>query len=169
MSIAGSAIGAGLKVGGGIFGGVSASKAMRKVIDSIKKQQKENENWYNRRYYEDATQRADAQHILTQTQDSIRKSNQAAAASAAVAGGTDESMAAAREAGNRALADATSRIAVAGEARKDDIEQQYLNNKANLNQQLNNARVGKANAIASAVNGVANTGADIANMWNEED
>ena len=51
----------------GFLGGITGARAERKVQDSIKKQQRENEDWFNRRYNEDSTQRADAQRILTRT------------------------------------------------------------------------------------------------------
>ena len=73
----------------------------------------------------------------------------------AVMGGTDESVAAAKEANAKALADTASQIAVNAEARKDAIEQQYLQTDNELTQQLNAIQQGKANAIAGAVKGVA--------------
>ena len=161
----GSLVSGAMKIGGGIFGGIKASKAMKKVKANLNNQMKENQNWYDRRYNEDSTQRADAQRILTMTQDSIRKRNQAAAGSQAVMGGTDEAVAAARAANNQAMADATSQIAVAGEARKDNIEQQYMNTKANLNSQLNDLEMKKANAVSQAVQGVANAGGGLAGLF----
>ena len=89
------------------------------------------------------------------TEDSIRNRNRAAAGTQAVMGGTEESVAAAKAANNRALADAAAQIAVAGEQRKDAIEQQYLQRDAQLQEQLNNMEAGRANAIAGAVQGVS--------------
>ena len=136
-------------IGGTIFGGISASKAMKKVKKNIEEQQRKNQDWYDRRYNEDATQRADAQRILTITQENIRQRNQQAAGTQAVMGGTEESVAAARAANNQALADATSQIAVNADRRKDQS-------------QLNNLEINKANAISQAVQGVAKAGAGIA-------
>ena len=99
---------------------------------------------------------ADAQRILTQTEESIKQRNKAAAGSAAVMGGTDESVAAAKEANNKALADATSQIAADAEARKDNIEATYMQNDNALVEQLNAIEQGKANAISGAVQGVTN-------------
>lgn len=151
MGLIGSAIG----VAGSIFGGISASKAMNRMKKNIEAQRKQNQDWYDRRYNEDATQRADAQRILTQTEQSIKNRNQQAAGSQAVMGGTDESTAAAKAANNQALADATSQIAVNADARKDQIEQTYQQNEANYVNQLNQLEQGKASAIAGAVQGVA--------------
>ena len=79
MGIIGSSIGGALGIGASIFGGISASKAMKNVKKNLESQMKENQDWYDRRYNEDATQRADAQRILTITNENIRKRNQAAA------------------------------------------------------------------------------------------
>ena len=150
---------------GSIFGGISASKAMKKVKKNLQAQQQANKDWYNRRYYEDATQRADAQRILTKTEESIRNRNRQAAGAQAVMGGTEESVAAAKMANNEALADATSQIAVNAEARKDQIEQTYQQRDAQINDALNNLEQQKAQAISSAVQGVAQAGAGIAGAF----
>ena len=155
MGLIGSAIGA----AGSIFGGISASKAIRKMRKNIEAQRKSNQDWYDRRYNEDATQRADAQRILTQTEESIKNRNQQAAGAQAVMGGTDESTAAAKAANNQALADATSQIAVNADARKDQIEQAYKAKDDAYADQLNQLQQKKAEAIAGAVQGVASAAA----------
>ena len=161
----GSLIGGALQIGSSIFGGISASKAMNKVKSNLEDQQKQNEAWYNRRYNEDATQRADAQRILAKTEESIRNRNRQAAATQAVAGGTEESLAAAKAANNEALAEATSQIAVAGDRRKDAVEQQYMQRDAALNDALNNMELRKADAISSAVKGVGSAAGGIAGAF----
>ena len=165
MGIFGSAIGGALGIGGAIFGGISASKAMKRAKKMVEEQKKENQDWYDRRYNEDSTQRADAQRILTQTNEAIRQRNQAAAGSAAVMGGTEESVAATKAANAQAIADATSQIAVNGERRKDQIESQYMQTKADLNDKLNNLEQAKAQAVSQAVQGVAQAGAGIAGAF----
>ena len=165
MGIFGSAIGGALGIGGAIFGGSSASKAMKQAKEMVEEQKKENQDWYDRRYNEDSSQRADAQRILTQTNEAIRQRNQAAAGSAAVMGGTEESVAATKAANAQAIADATSQIAVNGERRKDQIESQYLQTKSDLNQQLQNLEIGKANAVSQAVQGMASAGANMAGLF----
>lgn len=151
MGLIGSAIGA----AGSIFGGIKASKAMKKAKRNVEAQRQKNQDWYDRRYNEDATQRADAQRILTQTEESIKQRNKAAAGSAAVMGGTDESVAAVKEANNKTLADVISQIAADAETRKDNIEATYLQNDNALAEQINAIEQGKAQAIGQAVQGVA--------------
>lgn len=165
MGLFGSIAGGALGAAGSIFGGISASKAMRRVKKNLQAQKEANQNWYDRRYNEDATQRADAQRILTQTEESIRNRNRQAAGAQAVMGGTDESTAAAKAANAQALADATSQIAVNAENRKDQIEQTYQQRDSQINEALNNLDMNKAQAISQAVQGVAKAGAGIAGAF----
>lgn len=165
MGLFGSIAGGALGAVGSIFGGISASKAMKKVKKNLQAQKQANQDWYDRRYNEDATQRADAQRILTMTEEAIRNRNRQAAGAQAVMGGTEESVAAAKAANNQALADATSQIAVNDEARKDQIEQTYQQRDAQINDALNNLEINKAQAISSAVKGVAQAGAGMAGAF----
>ena len=165
MGLIGSIAGGALGAAGSIFGGISASKAMRRVKNNLQAQKEANQNWYDRRYNEDATQRADAQRILTQTEESIRNRNRQAAGAQAVMGGTDESTAAAKAANAQALADATSQIAAGAENRKDQIEQTYQQRDSQINEALNNLEMNKAQAISQAVQGVAKAGAGIAGAF----
>ena len=161
----GSIIGGALKAGGAIFGGISASKAMKKAKKNVEAQRKKNQDWYDQRYNEDATQRADAQRILTQTEESIKQRTRAAAGSAAVMGGTDESVAAAKAANNQALADATAQIAANADARKESIEATYLANDNALTEQLNNLELKKAQAIKEAAMAVGDVGSSVAGAF----
>ena len=172
----GSLIGGAMKIGGSIFGGYKASQAMKQVRKNLDNQLRENQDWYDRRYNEDATQRADAQRMLAMTNQAIKERNKAAAGTQAVMGGTEESVAATKAANANALADTASQIAVAGANRKDDIENKYIANKANINKQLNDMQTQKANNIVNAVNGVSsaandiavNSGLDDIQLWNRK-
>lgn len=158
----GSLIGGAMKIGGSIFGGIKASQAMKQVRRNLEQQQRENQDWYDRRYNEDATQRADAQRMLTMTNEAIKNRNRGAAGTQAVMGGTEESVAATKAANANALADTASQIAVAGANRKDQVESQYQARKDTINKQLNDMQTQKANNIISAVNGVSSAASDIA-------
>ena len=160
----GGAIGAGLSVIGGIFGGNSASKAMKRVRNNINQQRTDNRNWYDRRYNEDATQRADAQAAITRVEESMRNRNRHTAGTQAVMGGTEESVAAAKEANNQALAEVTSNIVVNGERRKDAIEAQYQAKDEALQSELNDLERWKAGNVAQAIQGVVQAGSNIAGI-----
>lgn len=164
----GAIISGALGAAGGIMGGIGKNDAIARQTAAINKQKRDNENWYNRRYNEDATQRADAQRMLTITEEAIKRRNRAAAGRQAVMGGTDESVAAEKERNNEAYANVVSQIAAAGEARKDAIEQQYLNRKDSLEdaqmgldaQRASGTDIASA-AIGGASNGIGNAASGI--------
>ncbi len=158
----GSIIGAGMQAAGAIWGGISAAKSAKKVKQNIEEQKQKNQDWYDRRYNEDATQRADAQRLITMTEESIKKRNKAAAGTAAVMGGSTESVAAEKAVNNEALAETTSKIAADASARKDAIEAAYQERDANLEQQLNQTEMQKQQAISQAVQGVTGAASGIA-------
>ena len=83
-------------------------------------------------------------------------------------GGTEESVASAKAINNEAIADATSNIAVASEARKADIENTYLANKSDLNDQLNQLGREHGKMIRDSVSGIGNSAGSIAEALNKD-
>ena len=150
----GTLIGAGLGAAASIYGGIKARRAAAEANLMLERQKAENQAWYDRRYNEDATQRADAQRMLTMTMDRMRRRNKAAAGTAAVMGSSPEAVAIEKEANAQALADTASQIAAAGAARKDAIENQYMANKQGLQQQQMGLQQQKAQNIGQAAAGV---------------
>lgn len=161
----GAAIRAGISAIGGIFGGMSASKAMRNVKNNLNQQRAENRNWFDRRYNEDATQRADAVAAVTQMQEAIRQRNKAAEGAQAVAGATEEAAAATKEANAQAHADAVSHIASDAANRKDSIESQYLSKDEALQSELNDLERTKAQQVSQATDKVTQTAANISQLF----
>lgn len=158
----GALIGAGLSVASSIAGGIANRNARRKQEQMIAQQQRENQAWYDRTYNADPTKRADTVRLLTQMQEQIKNRNKAARGRQAVMGGTEDSTTAVKEANNKTLADTTSQIVAANDARKDNIEQQYMNRKNQLQNQQMGIDAEKAADTANAVAGVAGTAANIA-------
>lgn len=158
----GTLIGAGLGLASSIAGGIANRKARQKQEQMIAQQQKENQAWYDRKYNEDPTKRADTVRLLTQMQEQIKNRNKAAKGRQAVMGGTEDSTTAVKEANNKTLADTTSQIVAANDARKDNIEQQYMARKSQLQGQQMGLEAEKAADTANAVAGVAGTAANIA-------
>ena len=158
----GALIGAGLGLASSIAGGIANRKARRKQEQMLAQQQRENQAWYDRRYNEDPTKRADTVRLLTQMQEQIKNRNRAAKGRQAVMGGTEDSTTAVKEANNKTLADTTSQIVAANEARKDAIEQQYQQNKRSIQSQQMQMEAEKSADTANVVAGVAGTAANIA-------
>ena len=149
-------IGTLISVGAGILGSVMSSRTARKQQESqqteLDRQKAENAAWYNRRFYEDGTQRADVQRSLTRAQDTLRRNSRAASGQAAVTGASNATVAATKEANNQAYADMVSQAAATAEARKDAVEQGYLEQKRNLSKQQIEADANRANAQIGAIN-----------------
>lgn len=158
----GTLIGAGLGLASSIAGGIANRKARQKQEQMIAQQQKENQAWYDRKYNEDPTKRADTVRLLTQMQEQIKNRNKAAKGRQAVMGGTEDSTTAVKEANNKTLADTTSQIVAANDARKDNIENQYRARNSQLQGQQMSLEAEKAADTANAVAGVAGTAANIA-------
>lgn len=165
MGFIGGAVGGAFKALGAIGGGIAQRKAMKNIKKSIQQEQADNQSLFDREYNADATQRADAQRILTQTAQAIQNRNQQAAGAAAVMGGTEESVAATKAANAAAMSDAASQIAIAGQERKDAVQNRYLARKQQINQQLRDMEQQKADNISSAIQGVADAASDIASSF----
>jgi len=152
--ILGGIIGGATGLFGGLFGGISKNQMLNRQIALVNEQKRENRDWYDRRYNEDATQRADAQAMLTHTAEMIKKNNRSAAGTAAVMGGTDESAAATKEANAKAMSDTTSQIAVAGAQRKDQIEGQFREKQSQLDEKIRQLEAEKVNGLGMVGNAI---------------
>lgn len=165
LPLVGAGLSAASSIGNAIFGGISANRQERGQLKALRKQQKENRDWYNRRYNEDATQRADVQRMLSRTNEAIAARNRAAAGKQRVTGGTDASLASTQQANAAAIGDALSKVAADAEARKDNIEAQYRERKADLDAQEDAVKADAAAArranTAQAATSAVNAGASI--------
>lgn len=160
----GTIIGGALGAAGGLFGGLSRNKMIKQQLEEMARQRGENQAWYDRRYNEDATQRADAQRIISMTEEAMKRRGKAAAGAAAVMGSSDEAVAAANESGNKAVADAAAQIAATADRRKDVIEQQFRTKQDNIDNAMRELKGQRHNAldiandmIGGAANGVASS------------
>ena len=158
----GTLIGAGLGLASSIAGGIANRKARKKQKQLLAQQQRDNQAWYDRKYNEDPTKRADTVRLLTQMQEQIKNRNRAAKGRQAVMGGTEDSTTAVKEANNKTLADTTSQIVAANESRKDAIEQKYQQNKRSIQGQQMQMEAEKSADTANVAAGVAGTAANIA-------
>lgn len=162
MALLGSIIGAGLGLASSIAGGISNSKARKAQRKMLEQQQKDNQAWYDRKYNEDPTKRADTVRFLTQMNETVKNRNKSARGRQAVMGGTEDSTTAEKEANGKTVADATAQIVAANEARKDNVEQQFLNRKQQIQDKQMGMKTEDAANTANVVSGIAGTAANIA-------
>lgn len=129
------AIAAAASTGGGIIKTRRARQQQRKLQQQLDAQKEENQAWYNRRYYEDATQRADNQRLLTQARRTLLNSSKGLAGQSRVQGLSNAAVAAQKEAANESYAGIVSGVAANAAAQKDNIEASYRQRQQQLGTQ----------------------------------
>ena len=136
---------------GSVFGGYQASKAMRRVRAMLKEQQRDNQNWYDRRMNQDFGQTAEAQDAMRRTREYAEELSRKADGARAVSGGTEESGIAAKAQAAKIVGDTAATIAAGGTQAKDAIEQQYLANRQTLKSTETKLEKEKTREIAKAL------------------
>ena len=132
----------------------------------LARRRQEEQNWYDRNYNADPTQRADAQRLINQVSEELKNRNRATAGRAAMGGATEEAVAQEKALGNQTLADVVGDITAANSTRKDRIDEIHHSNVQNIDdaefnmQQAEAAR--KAQNIQTAMQTAGTLGAAIA-------
>lgn len=158
----GALIGAGLSLAGSIAGGISQRNARKRQMRELAERERENQAWFDRKYNEDPLKRASTQRLLTQMNQQIRERNNAAKGRQAVMGGTEDSVTATKEANAKAIADTTSNIVAANDARKDAVENEYMRRKDAIRDARANVKINDAANTAGVVSSVVSTAGSIA-------
>ncbi|WP_418496078.1 hypothetical protein [Coprobacter sp.] len=129
MAGIGSLIGIGAGLLGNIFGGIGSARQREKAQTQLDNQIKENENLFNKDYYQDILSRSDVQNLLRNTRNRIADANKIASNTAVVTGATPESVAAQKKNYAKAYSDLVSNIASQSSLLKQRAEDRYLANK----------------------------------------
>ena len=138
----------------------NAEEAAEEAVQYQKDKGRVLDDWYNRNFYADATQRADAQQLLNRMGEQIRKRNNDAAAMAAVAGASGASLAAGKAANNMAMARAVSQVAADGAGRKDRVADAYMQGRLAQNDALSDIEMQRSKNSADAAKALAATDVD---------
>lgn len=156
IMITAALIGAGASIIGNVLQRNAQERAYKRQQEQLDATRARETAHYNRRYYEDGTQRADTQRALTQAREALLKSNRAAMGSNAVMGGTNAQAAAAKEASNNAYANAVASAAAGAERRKDIVDQNYQTRMDALDAQQMSLDAANDQANAQAIGDAAN-------------
>ena len=158
MGIISSIIGGVTSLGSAIYGAIKSSKANNEARKLIQQQRDDNERWYNIKKNTNYTQRADVQRAITKQRELLDEQLKSSNARSIVGGASDESAALAKDAANKSLAEATADIAAAGAQYQDQVEQQYRQQDAALNQQQVQGLQQQGAATAAAAGQAVNAG-----------
>lgn len=124
----------------GIFGGIKSAKAAREQQRLINEQESKNNAWYNRNYYQNYMESSEAQAAMKRVENTLKKQNQEARATAAVMGSTPEAAVAQQQANNEILDNTATGLAAQATQRKTQVD---AANQQNQNAILN-ARLGQS-------------------------
>lgn len=147
-----AAIGAGLSA----LGGARAARAKRR---ELAKRESENNAWYDQRYNELGTERADAQAALSAMRAAQAQRMQAARGAGAVMGASAGSAAAEKNAANMAMGQTIGQINAGAEAYKQGIENTYLQKKDDISNQRLKMYEQQAQNLANAGSQLSTLGA----------
>ena len=155
-----AALAAGSAIAGG---GVSAAKAaaarriQRRYYDEASR---DNEQWYQRRFNEDITQRTDAQNALRSAREYADARIRQASGASAVGGATAESAALAKQQADNVVSGVTTDIAAQASKRKDAIDSNYQATKQQI-------KAGRAGSEVAYNQGVSQSVADASTQVGE--
>ena len=144
--------------GGALYGGIKSGKLNREAEYMLQKQRDENKQWYNIKMAQDYTRRTDVQAAINRQRELLNEQYKRARATNAVAGGTDQSLALQQQAANQSLSQTMTDIASQASSYKDNVEQQYRQQDAALNQQQIQGLQQRAASTAQAASQVVNSG-----------
>lgn len=126
----------------GIFGGIKSAKAAKEQQRLIDEQESKNNAWYNRNYYQNYMDSTEAQAAMKRVENTLKKQNQEARATAVVTGATPEAAIAQQQANNEILDETATGLAAQATARKAQVEAIDQQNQNNIFQ----ARLGQSSA-----------------------
>lgn len=157
-----AAIGAGTAAVGAGLSAIFGARAARQKKRELDKQERENNAWYDQRYNELGTERADAQAALSAMRAAQAQRMSAARGASAVMGASAGSVAAEKAGANLAMAQTIGQINASAEQFKQGIENTYLQRKNDISNQRINMYEAQAQNIAQAGGQLSKLGAGIA-------
>lgn len=139
----------------GIFGGIKSAKAAREQQRLINEQESKNNAWYNRNYYQNYMESAEAQAAMKRVENTLKKQNQEARATAAVMGSTPEAAVAQQQANNEILDNTATGLAAQATQRKMQVDAaNQQNQNAILNARLGQSRMNEQGGAQLMSNGL---------------
>lgn len=151
----------GTKMVGAAMGAIAGAKAYRNQMKNLRQQERENRNWYDRRYNENATERADSVALNEQAKQHFAEQMAQHQGTAAVMGGTNAQLAAEKNAEASGYAGIQAQRQQMADTRKDTIENKYMENKTNIQNKMLEMEAQRAQSIQQAAGQMAQAGSDM--------
>lgn len=170
MGLIGGIVGGVAKIGASIASGIAGRKAAKKQAKIIDAQERRNQDWYDKEYNADYTQRSDAQAALGQAKELLDEKYAQAEGAAAVGGASEESLARQKASANATMGDITKGIAAQADAYKAQVRNNYEQTQQGIDAKRMGIAQQQAQNVASAAQGLANAGGQIAtSIWDKKE
>lgn len=164
MGLIGSIVGSVAGGAASLFGGLSAGNRMAEADEIFNKRMDQIKAHRDKVYYQDPTQSADNQAALTNARKVMKDATDRAAATAAVTGGTDESVALAKQQAAETTGNMLQQQAVQGAQRREQVWDQADSQLDAYSKYLADSKKAQGQAIANAAGGVANAAQSIGSI-----
>lgn len=151
-----------LSAGTSVTGGLLSRSAAKKAARQVKYRRNAEKAWYDKEYNTDYIDTKAGQNLMRRAQEVQDKYVKRAEGAAAVGGGTDASVALAKENANKAVSDTIANVAAQDTARKQRVADQHLANNNVISAQSQQVEQSKADATAGAAQGASNAAASAA-------
>lgn len=151
-----------LSAGTSAAGGLLSRSAAKKAARQVKYRRNAEKAWYDKEYNTDYIDTKAGQNLMRRAQEVQDKYVRRAEGAAAVGGGTDASVALAKENANKAVGDTIANVAAQDTARKQRVADQHLANTNVISAQSQQVEQSKADATAGAAQGASNAAASAA-------
>lgn len=143
------------------YGAIKEGQQRRQMAAERSKWNAENEALFNKDYYADYTKRADAQNLIRQMNDQMKKADKVEQNTAAVTGATPEAVNAGKERRNKAMTNLYSNLGALSSEYKDRTKGRYLARKTALQgmeyDDMAATAASAGNVMANGINGLATT------------
>lgn len=150
----GAIIGTATSLASGIYGGVKSAKAAKQQKSLINEQQAKNDAWFNKNYYQNYLDSSEARAAIKRVENTMKKRNEEAQATAAITGATPESVLAQQENNQKLMSDTIDNLAARSDVRKEQIDAVNQQNQQNIM----NMRMGQLQANEAGGSQVMNNG-----------
>lgn len=151
-----------LSAGTSVAGGLLSRNAAKKAARQVRYRKNAEKAWYDKEYNTDYIDTKAGQNLMRRAQEVQDKYVKRAEGAAAVGGGTDASVALAKENANKAVSDTIANVAAQDTARKQRVADQHLANTNVISAQSQQVEQSKADATAGAAQGASNAAASAA-------
>ena len=151
-----------LSAGTSVAGGLLSRNAAKKAARQVRYRKNAEKAWYDKEYNTDYIDTKAGQNLMRRAQEVQDKYIKRAEGAAAVGGGTDASVALAKENANKAVSDTIANVAAQDTARKQRVADQHLANNNVISAQSQQVEQSKADATAGAAQGASNAAASAA-------